>query len=218
MWKRDQVKASAPSETTDDHRMVERIVAGEREAALLLVDRHHTAMACVAASILGDATQVPDVVQEAWIRVLGGIPHFEFRSSLKTWILSVTANVARTMAKRLGRSERMIPVEAELEEGEPAVDPARFTAIGSWREPPMPWSHGEPESTLLRKELCALMQRELEALPPNQRAVVVLRDVEELTSKEICETLGVTEANQRILLHRGRARLRAAIEKERARK
>jgi RNA polymerase sigma-70 factor (ECF subfamily) len=192
-----------------DRALVARVVAGAEDAILTLVDRHDAAMSCVAAAILNDASHVPDVVQEAWIRVLSGLGGFAFRSSLKTWILRVTANAARTAAARLGRTIAIGDVEEQ-----PTVDPERFTAIGRWRDPPQPWTTGEPEAALLRKELAALVQRELEELPPAQRAVVMLRDVEELTSDEICAMLELSEANQRVLLHRGRARLRAAIERE----
>ncbi len=192
-----------------DRALVTAVIAGAEAAILALIDRHDAPMSCVAAVILNDAADVPDVVQEAWIRVLAGLAAFEFRSSLKTWILRITANVARTALVRLGRT-----VAIGVVDDGPTVDPERFSAIGRWRDPPQPWHTGEPEAALLRKELGALVQRELLELPPAQRAVVMLRDVEELTNDEICVMLELSEANQRVLLHRGRARLRAAIERE----
>jgi RNA polymerase sigma-70 factor, ECF subfamily len=188
----------------DDRALVDKVLAGARDAVIALVDAHDEPMRCVAAAILPDSAHVPDVVQEAWIRVLGGLREFEFRASLKTWILRITANVARTTAGRLGRA----PLSME---DLPTVDPERFSSIGRWRDPPRPW---HPEALLLRKELGELLQRELDALPALQRAVVMLRDIEDLPSEEICDMLELSEANQRVLLHRGRARLRAALERE----
>ena len=190
--------------------LVARALVGDADAIGALVDRYDHAMGCVAAAILVDRSEVADVVQEAWIRVFGGLHKFEFRASLKTWILRITANAARTTASKA-------PLRAEEPAG-PTVDPARFSSIGRWRDPPADWTEhwgtAEPEAALLRQELAALAQRELDALPSTQRAVVTLRDVEGLDSMEICAMLEISETNQRVLLHRGRARVRAAVERE----
>jgi RNA polymerase sigma-70 factor (ECF subfamily) len=127
--------------------------------------------------------------------------------------LRVTANVARTALTRQPRTVA-VGIASHEASGEPTVDAARFSALGRWRDPPQPWHASEPEAALLRKELGALLERELANLPPQQRAVVMLRDVEELPSDEICSMLELSDANQRVLLHRGRGRLRAAIERE----
>lgn len=200
------VRASA-----DECTLVAQVLSGDEAAVTLLVNHHHAAMTCLSAAILGSAANAPDIVQEAWLRVLSGLPQFEFRSSLKTWILRITANVARTAAAKQSRQE----VVTDSSVLESTVDPARFTAIGSWRQPPRPFGEsGEPEAALLKGELVALLHREIELLPESQRAVVRLRDVEELGSDEVSALLGISDANQRVLLHRGRARLRAAIERE----
>lgn len=193
----------------DERVLIAQVLTGDEAAVTRLVARHQAAMSSVAAAILGGTANAADAVQEAWLRVLAGLRQFEGRSSLKTWILRITANVARTAAVKHSRTD-----VADLS-AEPTVDPARFTVIGSWREPPRPWSDvGEQEDALLRRELLHLLYREIEQLPPSQRAVVRLRDVEELDSDEVSELLGLSDSNQRVLLHRGRARLRAAIARE----
>jgi RNA polymerase sigma-70 factor (ECF subfamily) len=192
----------------EDRALVARVLDGEGEAVATLVDRHHAPMCAVVATMVGDPAQVADVVQEAWIRVLRGLAGFEHRASLKGWILRVTANTARTMSIRFGRAPR--PVELDDGDGDSDV----FRPIGRWRDPPQPWTSSEPEAALLRKELGAMVARHLEKLPPLQRAVVLLRDVEELASDEVRDMLDIGEVNQRVLLHRGRAKLRAAIDEE----
>lgn len=195
--------------------LVERILAGDSDAFAAMVDRFCAPMSRLAALILGDATHVPDALQETWIAVLAALPGFEWRASLKTWVLRILSNRTRTLARRLGRHAHASLDDGELGDDEPPVDPARFSRFGWWREPPRPWpAAGEQEAALLQKELRALVLEELDALPPKQRAVVMLRDVEELGADETCAILGISEENQRVLLHRGRSRLRAAVERK----
>jgi RNA polymerase sigma-70 factor (ECF subfamily) len=153
------------------------------------------------------------VVQDAWVAVIENLPRFEPRGTLRAWALRIVTNRARTAAVRLGRREQLGWLEDEPPGEEHAIDPARFTVIGTWREPPRRWIDGEPEGALLRKEIRAIVARELELLPAGQRAVVTLRDVEGLSADEAREALGITEANERVLLHRGRSRLRERIER-----
>lgn len=196
--------------------LVERILAGDSDAFAAMVDRFCAPMSRLAALILGDATHVPDALQETWIAVLAALPGFEWRASLKTWLLRILSNRTRTLARRLGRDAHAALDDGELGDDEPPVDPARFSRFGWWREPPPPWpaAAGDQEAALLQKELRALVLEELDALPAKQRAVVMLRDVEELSADEACAILGISEENQRVLLHRGRSRLRAALERK----
>jgi RNA polymerase sigma-70 factor (ECF subfamily) len=198
-----------------ERRLVERILAGDADAFATLVDLFCAPMSRLAGAILGDPTHVPDALQETWIAVLAALPGFEWRASLKTWLLRILSNRTRTLAGRLGRDAHAA-LDEDVGEEEPAVDPARFSRFGWWREPPSPWpvARDNQEEALLRKELRALLWHELEALPPRQRAVVTLRDVEELSADETCAILGLSEENQRVLLHRGRSRLRAAVERK----
>jgi RNA polymerase sigma-70 factor (ECF subfamily) len=198
-----------------DRVLVEQILDGDSDAFAALVDRFYVSMSRLACLILGDSTHVPDAMQEAWLAIIASLPSFEGRASLKTWVLRILANRTRTLAERLGRRQFVQLADREPDEEEPLVDPARFSPFGWWRDPPRPWPcEGQPEAALLRKELRGLLLQEIDVLPTKQRAVVILRDVEELSSDEVCELLGLSEANQRVLLHRGRSRLRSAIEQK----
>jgi RNA polymerase sigma-70 factor (ECF subfamily) len=204
-------RSSVGQASGEDLALIARIVAGDEAAFVALVDRHHAVMARIAKAIVGDEAQAADVVQEAWMAIVESFARFEGRSSLKTWMFRILTNRAKTHAARAGRT---IAFSAMPEDTETAVDPGRFTAIGSWRAPLVPWSDEHPEGDLLRKEMAAVLAREIDNLPPAQRSVVLMRDVDGLTGEEICAILEITEANFRVLLHRGRSRLRGAIERE----
>jgi len=152
-----------------------------------------------------------EAVQDTWAAVVDGLSSFEGRSSLKTWMLRILANRAKT---RLTREARSVPFSAlnDSDLDVPAVDPARFSSNGRWAEPPQTWTDDTPEKQLMNKEAIRCLERALKELPPKQRAVVTLRDVEGLDSDEVCNVLGVGEANQRVLLHRARSKLRRALE------
>ncbi len=147
-----------------------------------------------------------EVVQDTWLAVLRGLDAFEGRSSLKTWLFSILVNQARTTGTREHRS---VPVA----DPEPAVDPARFDASGGWADPPEHWVEAA-ESRLEAGKLAGRLRVLMDELPDRQREVVLLRDVEELTSDEVCAVLAISEGNQRVLLHRGRSRLRQLFEDE----
>jgi RNA polymerase sigma-70 factor, ECF subfamily len=206
--------AASPSGAApaDDIALVRRLLAGDEQAFEQLVTQLHTPMLRLARALAGPAG-AQEVVQETWAAVFDGLVRFEGRSSLKTWVFRILTNRARTWGTR---EKRMVPL-SWLEDGdlgsEPAVEPARFDTMGDWTSPPVPWTEQSPEVLLLRKEIGALLQREIEALVPGQRTVVLLRDVEGCPSDEVCEILGISEANQRVLLHRGRSKLRAALER-----
>ena len=204
--------AGAGSAATDERALVERILGGDAESLGRLVDRLYPPMAAVASAILRDPSHVDDVVQDSWVRVLDGLGAFEFRASLRTWVLRIVSNCALSRARHLLHREQLGWQEEPMEP-EPAVDPARFGALGRWSSPPQPWSDREAETVLLRKEVQAILSGELALLPANQRAVVLLRDIEGLSGAEVCSVLGLSDANQRVLLHRGRVRLRGAIER-----
>jgi RNA polymerase sigma-70 factor (ECF subfamily) len=164
-----------------------------------------------------DTAAAEDVVQETWLGLLRGLDRFEGRASLKTWLSHVLANRARSRAVRDGRT---IPLSAmvaqETETVEPAVDPARFRPAddprwpGHWLLPPS--AEDLPEQRLLADELSQRVRAAVASLPPPQREVVTLRDIQGWTSDEVCEALQLSEANQRVLLHRGRSKVRSALE------
>ena len=157
-----------------------------------------------------------EVVQEAWLGVFAGLDRFEGRSSLKTWVFRILTNTAKTRGEREGRSVPFSSLGGDDGDDEPAVDADRFLATdhrwaGHWSSSPRN-PHDVPEERLLAGEARGRIAAAIEALPANQRAVITLRDVDGFDAEEACEILGVSEANQRVLLHRARAKVRAALE------
>jgi len=188
----------------DEGELLARLRAGDEEAFVTLVARHHGAMLRLARTFVPSATVAEEVVQDTWVGVVRGIDRFAGRSSLKTWLLTILVNRARTTGMRERRSVAIGDAAA-------AVDRSRFDASGAWMSPPQHWVEDSDER-LVAEQLASRIQSAIEELPPRQREVVTLRDVEGLSSREVCEVLGVSEGNQRVLLHRGRSQLRAALE------
>jgi RNA polymerase sigma-70 factor, ECF subfamily len=188
-----------------DSELLPLLLAGDEAAFCEVVERYHRRLVRFAATFVHDRGAAEDVAQETWLAVLRGIEKFEGRSSLQTWLFGICANRARTAYTR---DARVVPVD----DIEPTVDPARFDALGSWATPPELWS--DVDSRLDAEALVPVVRAAIEALPDQQRQVVTLRDVEGLTSKDVCMVLAITEINQRVLLHRGRARVRRAVEEK----
>jgi RNA polymerase sigma-70 factor (ECF subfamily) len=192
----------------------EELVAGLRqrdEAAFAqLVDRHHAALVRLARSFVRDAGLAEEIAQDAWLRVLRGIDGFEGRSSLRTWLYAIVANRARSLG---GREARSVPFSA-IGDGDPSVDPERFLDdshryAGNWAAPPARW----PEDRLIAEETRTVITTAIDALPPLQRSVIMLRDVDGATSEETCEVLRLSDGNQRVLLHRARSHVRRVLER-----
>jgi RNA polymerase sigma-70 factor, ECF subfamily len=196
--------------------LVDRLRAGEERAFDEIAVALYPAMYGVARGYVGARTVAEEVVQEAWLGVLRGLERFEGRSTLRTWILRIVANIARDRAVREARS---MPFSAlDLDESEPAVEPHRFRGAdepypGGWRAFPTDW-RTLPESRLLASETLELVRGAIGELPESQRLVITLRDVIGCSAEEVCETLAITPGNQRLLLHRARARVRARLERE----
>jgi RNA polymerase sigma-70 factor (ECF subfamily) len=199
----------------EDATLVEALRRGDEKAFAALIDRYHSSLVRLAMMYVATREQAEDVVQETWIAVLNGIGRFEGRSSLKTWIFRILVNRAKTKGVRESRSVPFSSLAGEVEEGEPSVDPSRFAdrgrGAGAWSAPPESWE-GIPEDRLLSAETHAVVDDAIAALPPAQRAVITLRDVKGFTAQEACDVLGLTEANQRVLLHRARSKVRARLE------
>ncbi len=195
----------------DDSELVRRVQAGDRDAFTALVRRHGGALLRFARAFVRDAPVAEEVVQETWMAVLEGLDAFEGRASFRTWVYRILANRARTRAVREARSVPFSALEG-TEGDEHAADPERFDAGGTWRDPPMAWTDESPERLALEAETRAVLEAAVEALPPAQRAVLVLRDEDGLETEEICNLLDLTVTNQRVLLHRARARVRQALE------
>jgi RNA polymerase sigma-70 factor (ECF subfamily) len=196
-----------------DTRLLEGLRAGDEAAFLELMREHGGAMLRVAMMYVPSRAIAEEVVQEAWLGVLKGIGSFEGRSSLKTWLFRIVSNTAKTRGVREARSVPFSSLGGETGD-EPTVDPDRFLGSGErfpghWAIPPQAWA---PESRLLSDEALDVIEREIDRLPAAQRAVITMRDVEGFTSEEVCNALDLSETNQRVLLHRARARVRGALE------
>ncbi len=196
--------------------MIAALRRGDEKAFAWLVEQHHAMLVRLAMRYVPDRAAAEDVAQETWLHVLRGLARFQFRSSLRTWIISILKNRARSRATR---ERRTTPVSdawlATVARGEPAVDPDRFFGperpdlLDRWAAPP---NGSAPEERLLASETQAVVSRAVEALPLAQREVITLRDIEGWSATEVCNALGLSETNQRVLLHRARSKVRAALE------
>jgi RNA polymerase sigma-70 factor, ECF subfamily len=208
-------QAALARTVSEDERTLAALRAGDEDAFLALVQRLHPSMLHVAFAFVSNRAVAEEVVQEAWLGVLKGLAQFEGRSSLRRWIFGILSNCARTRGVREARSVPFSSLGGE-EEGEPAVDPSRFRPPdhshwpGHWSSPPTPW----PEEQLLRREAMEAVERAVKDLPQAQRAVITLRDIQGCESAEVCELLGISEGNQRVLLHRARSKVRAQLEEK----
>jgi RNA polymerase sigma-70 factor, ECF subfamily len=190
----------------EDEALVRKLRAGEEQAFVELVARHHTAMLRLARSFVASDAVAEEVVQDTWVGVLRGIDSFAGRSSFKTWLLHIVVNRARSTGVREHRS-------VAIGDAGPAVDRSRFDASGAWMSPPQHWVE-DSDDRMLAEGLAGQIGTTLDQLPPRQREVVILRDVDGLSSHEVCHVLEISDANQRVLLHRGRSHLRQALETE----
>jgi RNA polymerase sigma-70 factor (ECF subfamily) len=195
----------------DDAAVLAALRAGDEAAFTHLVEKYHPAMIRLATAYVPSHAVAEEVAQEAWLGVLNGLSRFEGRSSLKTWIFRILTNIAKTRGAREQRSLAFSSVFDDLGDDEPTVDPERFAKEGHWLLAPSGWGDS-PEEKLESAECQALIHATIEGLPPNQREVIRLRDILGFTSDEVCNTLDVSETNQRVLLHRARARVRKALE------
>jgi RNA polymerase sigma-70 factor (ECF subfamily) len=191
----------------DEHALLERLRSGDESAFEALVAVHDGALRRVARSFVRTDAAADDVVQETWLGVLRGLQAFEGRSSLRTWIFKILVNTARTRATRDARS---LPFSALVGDSQPAVEPTAFGADGRWSSAPVRLE-GDPETGLLSRELREHLLDAVERLSPDQRAVITLRDLVGLPASEVCDLLDVSDGNQRVLLHRARARVRVAL-------
>jgi RNA polymerase sigma-70 factor (ECF subfamily) len=198
----------------DDAAVIAALREGDEGAFADLMRMYNASLLRVAQIYVASRAVAEDVVQETWIAVLNGIDRFEGRSSLKTWIFRILTNIAKTRGQREGRTVPFSALERPEGVPEPAVEPSRFLPAdherwpGHWASKPEPW----PEERLLATETRAVVERAIEQLPPAQRAVISLRDVEGWSADEARNALGVSETNQRVLLHRARSKVRQALE------
>jgi RNA polymerase sigma-70 factor, ECF subfamily len=197
----------------DDPAFLDRLRQGEPAAYRQLIRRFHASLVGVAGSIIGSRAQAEEVVQDAWLAVFSGIHRFEGRSSLTTWIFSIVLNRART---RVSRESRLVGLPDMMDgtpPGERAVPLSAFKPDGHWVETPRLWDDLDPERIVGGRQLWDHVQDAIATLPAGQRAVLILRDMEGREPEEICELLSITPANQRVLLHRARGRIRETVDR-----
>jgi RNA polymerase sigma-70 factor, ECF subfamily len=206
--------SAEPRAADRDAALLVSLRAGDEDAFATLVTRYHASLKRVARAYVSTEAVAEDVVQETWLAVIDGLARFEERSSLKTWLFHILANKAKT---RGARERRTVPFASLAgAEDEPAVSPERFQRPGDawpghWAAPPRPWE--DPERRLASLEAREHLRAAIAALPATQQAVLTLRDVEGLEAEEVCELLDVSAGNQRVLLHRARARVRSELER-----
>jgi len=194
--------------------LLARLRTGDEAAFEGLVTRHYATMLAVAQTYVKGRAVAEEVVQETWLAVIQGLDRFEGRASLKTWILSILVNKAKTRGVREARSVPFASLAGE--DDAPAVAPERFRGPddafpGHWRAYPGNWSAAADVAVGDRETIRAAMGA-IAALPPAQQTVIRMRDVEGYSSEEVCAVLDVSEGNQRVLLHRARSRVRATLE------
>ncbi len=196
-----------------ERQIVERLRAGDESAFRELVRRHHAAMVRFAETFVPSRAVAEEVAQEAWLGVIEGIDTFEGRSRLSTWIFRIVANIARTRGERERRTVPTMNLTEELAEVA-SVPPSRFAGPrgrGAWGQPPARWSE-LPDERVLSESTFERVAAVASQLPETQRRVFLLRDVQGWSSAEVCTLLDLSEVNQRVLLHRARSRVRAALE------
>lgn len=189
-----------------DSELVGRLRAGDEGAFAELASKYHGAMLTIALGYVPSSAVAEEVVQDAWVGVLRGIGRFERRSSFRTWLFRILVNRAITAGIR---ERRTIPVD----DLGPAADVSRFDTAGAWQVPPAPWPD-QVDDKVLAAKMAARIMTAIGDLPLQQREVVTLRDVQGLSGEEVCAILEISPVNQRVLLHRGRSKLRQVIESE----
>jgi RNA polymerase sigma-70 factor, ECF subfamily len=194
--------------------LLDALRAADESAFAALVREHHASIVRMARVYVSNRATAEEVAQETWLAVLNGLDRFEGRSSLKTWIFRIVANIAKTRAQRDARSRPFSSLGDERDE--PAVDADRFAPAGArwaghWKSYPERWDT-VPEERLVGKETLSCVESAIEQLPPTQREVITLRDMEGWSSEEVCSALELSETNQRVLLHRARSKVRQVLE------
>lgn len=196
-----------------DEELIPRIMAGEERAFSQLVARYHARLVRLAQSFVHTTASAEEMAQETWLAVLAGLDRFEQRSRFKVWLFRILSNRAKSCAQREARSVPFSTFDSPDGDTDGASLADLFTLEGRWRSPVQEWEHKTPEKLLLSTETQRVLQNGIQLLPPAQRAVLLMRDVEGLAADEVCSLLGLTDANQRVLLHRARTALRQHLDR-----
>lgn len=212
------ISVRVSSAANEDAALVQRLRKRDDAAFVEIVQRHHGSLVRLAQSFVNNRAVAEEVAQETWVAVLQGIDRFEGRSSLKTWIFQILINRSKTRGGREARSINFSAMnDMNSESGYSSVDPSRFLSSddsqhpGGWASQPQQWDM-TPEQLLLSEECRTFIEQAIASLPELQKQVITLRDVQGWENEEICAVLGISEANCRVLLHRGRSRVRQTLE------
>lgn len=200
----------------DEPGLIQALQAGDERVFAAVVDWYSGSLLRLAMSYVPSRAVAEEVVQETWMGVLEGINRFESRSSFKTWLFRILTNRAKTRGIRESRYESFgLSVSSPDAEGGPSLEDSLFVAEGSgkghWVDPPQAWEPDTPERALLSKECLSAIEKAIENLPATQRQVITLRDIEGVSSEEVCNILEISETNQRVLLHRARTKVRREL-------
>jgi RNA polymerase sigma-70 factor, ECF subfamily len=205
-----------PGARNNETQLITRLRQGDERAFETLVNQYHASLIRMAMRYVADWGTAEEVVQNTWIAVIDGINRFEGQSSLSTWIFAILIHKAKDRGVRESRHVTFSAIESHDDGRDEGVDPSRFHTSGElaghWALPPQPWNEQTPERLLASKQAIEAISKAIDALPPSLREVLVLKDVEGLESKEICELLKITETNFYVRLHRARERVRQALE------
>ena len=200
----------------DEQQLLTRLRQRDERAFDEVVTKHHGALIRMAMGHVGDREVAEEVVQDTWMAVIDSLDRFEGRSSLRTWIFGIMIHKAKDRGVREKRHTTFSDFETFDDEQEDAVDPSRFHRSGEWAGhwafPPQPWDDQTPEKLMASQQAVQAMNRAIEALPATLKDVLILRDVEGVDAREVCEILKITETNVYVRLHRARERVRQAVE------
>lgn len=208
--------STGPSLWQEEQSLITRLRNGDEGVFDELVTKHHGALIRMALGYVADREVAEEVVQDTWMAVIEGLACFEGRSSLRTWICGILIHKAKDRGVREKRHITFSDFESKDDEHDEAVDPSRFQQSGEWAGhwafPPQPWDKQTPEQLLASRQAVNAMNKAIESLPQTLKDVLILRDVEGVESKEVCELLKITETNLYVRLHRARERVRRAVE------
>jgi RNA polymerase sigma-70 factor (ECF subfamily) len=208
--------AKAFGSTKAQDQLIARLRRGDEGAFDELVNQHHSVLIRMAMGYVADREVAEEVVQDTWMAVIESLNRFEGRSSLRTWICGILIHKAKDRGVREKRHTTFSGFESYDDDNDEAVDPSRFQQSGEWAGhwafPPQPWDDQTPEKLLASQQAINAMNKAIEALPAPLKEVLILRDVEGVEAKEVCEMLKITETNLYVRLHRARERVRVAVE------
>ena len=210
------VSSSRSESRTQDLELIQALRNGDETAFSTLIDQYHSRLLRVARAFVSSEAVAEEVVQETWLGVLEGIDGFEGRSSLRTWIFRILTNRAKTRGQRENRYVSFSDATTQTDEDTNAsLEPERFHSsghlTGHWVIPPSTWDENTPERLLLSKESLERIEKAIQALPANQRQIMILHDLEGIDSEEICKGLNISASNKRVLLHRARTKVRSVL-------